>query len=67
MRFSVQGDYVFDRVLVSKEKALSQEHNQKSHGLPRQPVGCVFFLFSFLLFLLFESIHCIRNLHSTVK
>jgi len=30
MRFSVQGDYVFDRVLVSKEKALSQEHNQKN-------------------------------------
>ena len=25
MRFSVQGDYVFDRVLASKEKALSVE------------------------------------------
>ena len=25
MRFSVQGDYVFDRVLVSKEKALWAE------------------------------------------
>ena len=27
MRFSVQGDYVFDRVLVSKEKALWSEND----------------------------------------
>ena len=27
MRFSVQGDYVFDRVLASKEKALSMKND----------------------------------------
>ena len=30
MRFSVQGDYVFDRVLVSKEKALCKESSAKN-------------------------------------
>ena len=30
MRFSVQGDYVFDRVLVSKEKALYKESSAKN-------------------------------------
>ena len=36
MRFSVQGDYVFDRVLVSKEKALSAENFVGRDRRPRR-------------------------------